>query len=129
MKQKTSKILKWLPSLIAAIIILLSASMKLAAVPELVEAYSRTGILEYMKLFAIAEILFVSMFIMNTTMRIGFFLLTAYYGGAMAVELSHGHMFVFPAGILIIIWVGAFLRDKSLFKSFQEQKQVLAVRA
>lgn len=103
--------------------------MKLAAVPELVEVYSRTGIVEYMKLFAIAEILFVTLFIMNSTMRIGFFLLTAYYGGAMAVELSHGNMFVFPAGILIIIWVGAFLRDKSLFKSFHEQKQALAVRA
>jgi hypothetical protein len=59
-------------------------------------------------------------------MKLGFLLLTAYFCGAMAVELSHGNIFIFPAIILTLIWIAAFLRDPSIFKPFQKQKQLLS---
>jgi hypothetical protein len=100
--------------------------MKLASMPELVEIYSRTGILEYIKILGVAELLFIAAFLIRRTMKVGFLLLTSYYGGAMAVELSHGNIFIFPAVILTIIWIAAFLRDPSIFKSFQKQRQPMS---
>jgi hypothetical protein len=126
MKQKIKKILKWIPSSLAAIFITISACMKLASLPQLLEIYARIGILEYMKILGAIELLFVAMFLIGRTMRIGFLFLTAYYGGAIAVELSHGNIFIFPAVILTIIWIAAFLRDPSIFKSFQKHGQALS---
>jgi hypothetical protein len=55
-------------------------------------------------------------------MRLGFLLLTAWFGGAMAVELSHGSVFIFPAVILTVLWIAAFLRDPSILKPFAQQR-------
>ena len=122
MKQKIKSVLKWAPSGLAAVIITISAIMKLASVPQLVEMYSRIGMLDYLKLLGVAELVFITLFTVNRTMRIGFLLLTAYYGGAMAAELSHGNFFIFPAIILTAVWIAAFLRDPSIFTSFNKQR-------
>jgi hypothetical protein len=129
MKQNKKNILKWIPSLIAGVVITMSACMKLASVPQLVEIYSRIGLTEYMKILGITELLFVAMFFIGRTLKIGFLLLTAYYGGAMAVELSHGNLFIFPAIILTMIWIAAFLRDPSIFKSFHKQEHALSAQS
>jgi hypothetical protein len=126
MKQKTKNILKWIPSSLAAFVITVSACMKLAAIPQLVEIYSRIGILDYMKILGAAELFFVALFLIPRFMKIGFLLLTAYYGGAMAVELSHGNIFIFPAVILATIWIAASLRDPGIFKPYQKQRQSLS---
>lgn len=123
MKQKTKNILTWIPSVLAAIIVTMSACMKLAGLPQLVEMYSRMGISGYMKILGAAELLFIILFLIRRTLKPGFLLLTAYFGGAIAVEFSHGNIFVFPALILTIIWIAAFLRDASIFRSFQKQSQ------
>jgi hypothetical protein len=127
MKQKTKTILKWIPSLLAAIVIAMSACMKLASVPQLVEIYSRIGVLEYMKILGATELLFIALFLISRTMKIGFLLLTAYYGGAMAVELSHGNVFIFPTLILATIWIAVSFRDPSIFKPNKKQKQSLSL--
>lgn len=127
MNQKTKNIFKWIPSALAALVISMSACMKIIAMPQLVEIYSRIGILEYMKIPGAIELLFITIFLIRRTMKVGFLLLTAYYGGAMAVELSHGNIFIFPAVILTTIWIAAFLRDPSIFNSFQKQGQTLSV--
>lgn|GEM_PF-1080585 len=129
MKKKNSKILKWIPSLIAAIIITMSACMKLASAPQLVEVFSGLGLLGYMKVLGVAEIIFAAMFLVKNTMRVGFLLLTAYHGGAIAVDLAHGNLVVFPAAILAVIWIAAFVRDTSIFKSLQTQNPASALSA
>jgi hypothetical protein len=59
-------------------------------------------------------------------MKICFLLLTVYYGGAIAVELSHENIFIFPALILTVIWIAGFIRDASIFKPFQKHGQALS---
>ena len=115
MKSKTNKILKWTPSIIVTLVIVAGAFMKLSAQPQLVEVFSKTGLLPYMKLLGVAELVFVTLFLWSRTLRIGFFLLTAYFGGAMAIELSQHIFFIMPAAILVFVWLAAFLRDNSLF--------------
>ena len=125
MKSKTRKFLKWIPSILAALIIVSGSVMKLTAQPELVEIFSKSGMLPYMKELGIAELLFVSLFLWPRSFRIGFFLLTAYFGGAMAVELSQHIFFIMPAVILTLVWLAAWLRDGSLFSAAQRQQTII----
>jgi len=128
MKSKTKQILKWTPSILAALIIVSGSVMKLTAQPQLVEVFSRSGMLPYMRALGIAELLFVSLFLWRRSLRIGFFLLSGYFGGAMAVELSQHVFFIMPAMILALVWLAAWLRDSSLFRSSQKQQtRVVAV--
>ena len=115
MKNKSKNIVKWTPTILVALIIGAGSFMKLTAQPQLVEAFSKTGLLPYMKLLGAAELIFVSLFLWSPTLRIGFFLLTAYFGGAMAIELSQHIFFIMPAVILALVWLAAGLRDNSLF--------------
>jgi len=115
-----------MPSILAALIIVSGSVMKLTAQPQLVEVFSRSGMLPYMKGLGIAELLFVSLFLWPRSLRIGFFLLTAYFGGAMAVELSQHIFFIMPAVILTLVWLAAWLRDDSLFSAAQRQHTIMA---
>ena len=119
MKIKKEK-LKWIPSILVAMVISLGATMKLAAVPQLTEIYSRIGLLPYMKLLGASELLLTGLFLYPRSMKIGLLLITGYFGGAMAVELSHGSIFIFPAAILSVVWIGAYLRNPALFLTKQE---------
>jgi len=126
MKSKTRKFLKWIPSILAALIIVSGSVMKLKAQPQLIEVFSRSGMLPYMKGLGLTELLFVSLFLWPRSLRIGFFLLTAYFGGAMAVELSQHIFFIMPAVILALVWLAAWLRDGSLFSPAQRQHTIIA---
>jgi hypothetical protein len=82
MKSKTNNIFKWAPTILVTLIIGAGSFMKLTAQPQLVEVFSKTGLLPYMKLLGVAELVFVSIFLWSRTVRFGFFLLTGYFGGA-----------------------------------------------
>ncbi len=123
MKMKFKTQLPWVFSVLVSLVIAMGAVLKLAAFPPLVDIYSKIGMLQYLKVLGIAELVFLTLFLLPRTMRIGFFLLTGYFGGAMAVELSHGTFFIIPGSILAFIWIAAYLRDASLFqKTLTQQK-------
>ena len=121
MKTKTKLTLTRTLSAVVALIIGMGATLKLAGLPQLVEIYSKIGMLQYLKILGIAELLFVALFLWHRSMKIGFLLLTAYFGGAMAVELSHGTIFLVPGAILTTVWVAAYVRDASIFRSIQSR--------
>src|SRR6187431_2403979 len=79
MKSKANKIIKWAPSILITLIIGAGSIMKLTAQPQLVEVFSKTGLLPYMKLLGVVELVFVSLFLWPCTLRVGFFLLTGYF--------------------------------------------------
>lgn len=119
MKNKTQK-LKWIPSVLVAVVIAFGATMKLTGATPLVEIYSKIGLLPYMKLLGVSELILTGLFLYPRAMKIALLLLTGYFGGAMAVELSHGSIFIFPAAILSVVWIGAYMRNPSLFVSGQK---------
>jgi hypothetical protein len=122
MKNRTKNILTKALTVLVTLIITATAASKLAFVPQLVEIYSRVGLLPYMRVLGIIELIFLAAFLWNQTRKMGLLLLTGYFGGAMAVELSHGTFFIAPAIILMFIWTTAYLYDESIFRS--ERKQV-----
>ena len=109
------------------LIVVMSASSKIAFVPELVDIFSKIGLLSYIKILGVTEVLFLSIFLWKTTRKLGLLLLTGYFGGAMAVEMSHGTFFIAPATILTLIWITAYLYDETMFVT--ERKEVIRKEA
>jgi hypothetical protein len=119
------KSLKSIPSILIALIIVAGAFMKLFSAPPLITIYSKIGLLPYIQALGVAEILFVVLFLYSRTIRIGLLLLTGYLGGAMAVELSHGTVFIFPALLLSVVWISAYLRESSLFLTVENNSMII----
>jgi hypothetical protein len=114
---KRKKILSWIPSILITVIIGGGAIMKLSAAPPLVDLFTQIGLLPYLPWLGVAELLFMVIFLYNRSMNIGLLLLTGYFGGAMAVELSHGTVPFAPGIILSGVWIAAYVRNTSIFKS------------
>lgn len=115
MTNKTKNNLKWIPSIFIALFIIMGSMLKLTHAEQVANQFLKIGLAGTLNFFGIAELIMVALFLMPATMRFGFLLLTAYYGGAMAIELSVGSFFIIPFCVLSLVWVAAFLRDKDLF--------------
>jgi len=113
-KMKFKKIITLVFTVLAVGMVVLSGIMKLSANPELVAKMSEIGIGPYIPVLGIMEITFAALFAWPKTMRIGFLLLSCYFAGALATELSHAMPFnaLLPMGL---VWISAFLRDKEVF--------------
>ncbi|HOY05084.1 MAG TPA: DoxX family protein [Saprospiraceae bacterium] len=111
---KFKKIITLVFTVLAVGMVVLSGIMKLSANPELVAKMSEIGIGPYIPVLGIMEITFAALFAWPKTMRIGFLLLSCYFAGALATELSHAMPFnaLLPMGL---VWISAFLRDKEVF--------------
>jgi hypothetical protein len=101
----------WIPALLIA----LSGALKLSGNPKIAEAMSRLGVGRYLRLLGVMEIAFAAMFVVPATMKLGFILASCYFGGAIATELSHGALKVNPFIPIVLLWIGAFIRDRSIF--------------
>ena len=80
-----------------------------------VEGLIRFNLPNSATVLGLMEMAFIILFAFPKTMRIGFILISCYLAGAMATELSHDGNMLNPGIPLVLIWVTAFLRDKSLF--------------
>lgn len=116
MKSKSFSIIARVLLIIVALAITAGAILKLTSFPPLSEIYRKLGLSDYMKVLGVVELLFLVLFIWPRSMRIGLLLLTGYFGGAMAVELSHGIVFIAPGIILSIVWIIAYLRDTEIYR-------------
>lgn len=95
--------------------ILYSGIMKLTHNARVVDTLTKYGVGEFINLFAAMEIVFTVLFIFPKTFKIGFILLSCYFSGAMATDLSHEHGIFNPLIPIALVWVTAFLRDSSIF--------------
>ena len=48
-------------------------------------------------------------------MKLGFILASCYFAGAIATELSHEALKVNPFIPIVLLWIGALIRDRSIF--------------
>ncbi|HCR53742.1 MAG TPA: hypothetical protein DIW27_04945 [Cytophagales bacterium] len=103
--------------LLTALLIVISGLLKLAQVETVIKTMTALGVGEYVPYLGIMEIMFTLLFVFPQTFRLGFILLTSYFSGALATELSHAGSVINPLVPLILIWTTAFLKDKSLFIS------------
>jgi hypothetical protein len=113
---KAKKIISLVLMVLPALLMIFSAVLKFAAAPQMVEGLTKVGFLPNFPLPALAllEIISVALFLFPKTWRIGFFLLCGYLGGAGAIEIV-GHRPPTAFVLLTLIWIGVYLKDKSIF--------------
>jgi hypothetical protein len=101
----------WIPALLIA----LSGVMKLSGNAKLLEGMTALGVGRYVPLLAIMELAFATLFVIPATFKLGLLLASCYFAGAIATELSHDALKVNPFIPLVVLWIGAFIRDRSVF--------------
>ncbi|MCF2502022.1 DoxX family protein [Dyadobacter sp. CY107] len=117
---KIKKIITNTVTVLAVGMAAVSGVMKLSGNPDVVKMLDTVGVGQYRMLLGIAEIAFAALFAFPKTMKIGFILLTAYFAGAMATEVSH-HMMINALTPLVLIWIAAFLRNRYIFLPAHDQ--------
>ena len=101
----------WLPALLIA----LSGVLKLSGNPRIMETMTQLGVGRYVRLLGAMEVAFAVLFVVPATMKLGFILASCYFGGAIATELSHDALKANPFIPIVLLWIGAFVRDRSIF--------------
>ena len=111
---KIRKIITVSVTILAVLMVVFSGVMKFIGGEEITLTMEKLGVQNYILILGSMEIIFALMYLFRPTMKIGFILLTCYFSGALATELSHGTPFnaVLP---LALVWISAFLRDKTIF--------------
>jgi sorbitol-specific phosphotransferase system component IIC len=108
-------LLTGLVTAIPALMITASGIFKLLGGEEIRSALDKAGVGEHIVLLGIMELLFTALFLYPRTMKLGLLLLTCYFAGAIATDISHGRSPSAAAMILALVWVAAFVRDRSIF--------------
>ena len=121
MTNKTRRIIVVANSIIVSVMVGGGAIAKIIKAEKITDDFTKLGVDAYTRMLGTLEIILLILLFYPKTMRIGFFLLCAYFGGAIATQLSHHGMFLLPAIPLFFIWLNVFLRDKYLFKPASNQ--------
>src|ERR1700726_4339133 len=101
----------WIP----AVLIGLSGVLKLSGNPKILEGMTQLGAGRDLRLLGVMELAFAALFVVPATMKLGVILASCYFGGAIATELSHDALKVNPFLPIVLLWVGAFVRNRSIF--------------
>ncbi|WP_223834167.1 DoxX family protein [Spirosoma profusum] len=114
MNSKSKRIITIVVTALAAGMVVLSGIMKLTQSAQVMEGLNKVGVGPYVILLGCMEIGFTLLYLYPKTMKLGFILLSCYFAGALATELSHGTPFnaITP---IALVWISAFLRDRTTF--------------
>jgi len=96
---------------LGAILLLGSAGAKLAQVPQVLSQLAAAGFSPAKVMFvAFLEIFSSVLFLVPATRSFGILLVSSFLGGAIATHLQHSQSIVPPSIVLLVIWLGAWLR-------------------
>ena len=105
----------YIMSAIPALMLLLSAAMKFAKPPPVVEGFKHLGLPESFALgLGVLELGCTLLYLIPRTSILGAILLTGYLGGAVLAHLRVGDAFFGPVIFGVLVWGGLFLRDRRL---------------
>jgi hypothetical protein len=101
----------WIPALLIG----LSGVLKVSGNAKIMDGMRALGVGRHVRLLGVMELTFAALFVVPATMKLGFILASCYFGGAIATELSHDALKVNPFIPIVLLWIGAFIRDRSIF--------------
>jgi hypothetical protein len=108
--------------LIGGLMIFTAAQKILGLVPT--EALAKFGLGEQMRLIGAGALLSALLLVMPRTSSLGILLTSAFWGGAICIHMAHHEPYVFQAVMLLLSWVGAYLRNPVTFSSFSRRARV-----
>jgi len=102
-------------SVLASLVFLMSAFLKLKGGPELKQGIAHLGLPESMVMpLAILEISCAAIYLVPATAVLGAILLTGYIGGVILTHWRVGDPFFIQIVLGILVWLGLFLREGRL---------------
>ena len=102
-------------SVLASLMFLMSAAMKLKGGPELAEGMAHLGLPSSMVVpLAILELTCVVIYLIPMTSVLGAILLAGYIGGAICTHWRVGDPFIVQILLGIFVWLGLYLREDRL---------------
>ena len=102
-------------SVLASLLFLFSASMKLKGGPELAQGMEHLGLPDSMVVpLAILELSCVAIYLIPATSVLGGILLAGYLGGAICTHWRVGDPFVVQIVLGLLVWLGVYLREDRL---------------
>lgn len=108
------KIITIIVTALAVLMPIFSGIMKLTGNAGAVDILTKMGVKDHITLLGCFEIAFALLFLYPKTMKVGFVLLSCYFAGAIATEMSHASpLNAFTP--IVLVWIAAYLRDKSVF--------------
>jgi uncharacterized membrane protein YphA (DoxX/SURF4 family) len=103
----------WVFSILPALMLVMSGTMKILGPPDLAKGFAELGWPVNLALaLGIVELGSTLLYLIPQTAVLGAILLTGYLGGATATHARIGQWaFVAPVLLGMVIWLGLFLRD------------------
>lgn len=117
---KKKKISSWVLIGLLGALFAFSIFSKLTGAEEMVTNFERYGLSEWLTIIGIGELISLILYLVPRTSSIGVLLLSAHMGGAIVTHMSNGEPFIFQAVILILVWVGNYLRNPEMLSSFNK---------
>jgi hypothetical protein len=101
----------WVPASIIALL----AVLKLVRNRQVVDELTALGVGPHLRVLGVMELAFAALLVIPATFKLGFLLASCYCAGAIATELSHGRLKANPFVPIVLLWIGALIRDRSIF--------------
>jgi len=101
--------------LIGGLLIFTGAQKVLGSVPP--EALQKYGLGEQVRLIGAGALLTAFLLLIPHTSSLGILLTSAFWGGAICIHMAHGEPYLFQTGLLVLSWVGVYLRNPASFDS------------
>jgi hypothetical protein len=107
----------WVLHGLVAGIMLLAGSAKILGLfpPEQVE---KLGLSVPIQVIGAGELVSAILLLVPRTASLGVLLTSGFWGGAICLHMSKGEPFVLQSALLLLTWVGAYLRVPGTFASF-----------
>jgi hypothetical protein len=116
------KTISWILIGLTGALTVFSAVGKLTAGSDamIAQNFVKWGLEGKLILIGVEELLTALLFLIPQTSSLGVLLMSAHYGGAIATHLQHGEELqsIAPALILLIAWIGYYLRYPGMLVSF-----------
>lgn len=107
--------LSYLMSGVPVLMLLMSAGMKFAQPPQVVDGMKHLGFPTNLALgIGVVELICTILYVIPRTSVLGAILLTGYLGGATCTHLRVGDPFISPVIFGVILWGGLYLRDRRI---------------
>lgn len=119
---KPRVIASWVLVGLLTMIFLGSAAGKFMGAEQMVTTFEKIGLEDQRLMIGIGEAISALLYLTPLTCSLGVLLLSAHMGGAIVVHMSLGEVYVVQSIILILIWVGYYLRHPEMLASFTAKK-------
>ena len=101
-----------------------SAVGKLVHIPNVEMQMAAMGFAGSKLLFiGVLELGSAALFLLPVTRSFGLLLVSSYLGGAIATHVQHDRPILVPSILLLVIWLGVWLRHREVFWSFRSRSE------